>query len=531
MWPEFGPEALADAVRDFARARAPLRRPARRGGRLTDDRPHPAGPRPPRGRAGARRRGRRAARARCPAGSTWRSVSARSCWCWWRWRQTGVVRLPGSLAPLGAAPRPPRRRAHLAGFAGRSSRSTWLGVATVARAGLAAGSAPWAGAGRAWRTTRRARSSWSAAPRPARRRSPSATSTGARCRWPAGCARRAVRRSGSPRRCRSPPCSAACSCRPIPVFDRLVVRSLDFDVGALASHAGQVFLWGWLAAGVLRVLCRSDGIVRPVPGRRGTLGLVEVGIVLAVVDLLFLAFVAVQFRYLFGGDELVRAITGMSYAEYARRGFFELVTVAALSLPLLLLADWSLDQRDPARGRALPLPRAAHAGPARRDARLGALPDAPLYRPSSGSPSSGSIPPPSWAGWCWSSAGSRPRCCAAAASGSAPGRCWRAGWCSRRSTWPIPDAIIVGVNLDRAGQGRPFDVAYAESLSADAIPALHRGLPRLDTADACTAAWRLGEHWRRELEAPQPLDHCAGASAARADRMRSRRGDGRARRR
>ena len=29
----------------------------------------------------------------------------------------------------------------------------------------------------------------------------------------------------------------------------------------------------------------------------------------------------------------------MSYAEYARRGFFELVAVAALSLPLLLAAD------------------------------------------------------------------------------------------------------------------------------------------------------------------------------------------------
>ena len=72
---------------------------------------------------------------------------------------------------------------------------------------------------------------------------------------------------------------------------------------------------------------------------------------LAVVDLLFLAFVAVQFRYLFGGAELVRELTGLSYAEYARRGFFELVAVAALSLPLLLLADWSLDQRDAVRVR------------------------------------------------------------------------------------------------------------------------------------------------------------------------------------
>ena len=59
---------------------------------------------------------------------------------------------------------------------------------------------------------------------------------------------------------------------------------------------------GWLAAGVLRVLCRTaETPSAPELRRGGTLGLGEVGTVLAVVDLLFLAFVAVQFRYLFGG--------------------------------------------------------------------------------------------------------------------------------------------------------------------------------------------------------------------------------------
>jgi Domain of unknown function (DUF4173) len=50
--------------------------------------------------------------------------------------------------------------------------------------------------------------------------------------------------------------------------------------------------------------------------------------------------VIVQVRYLFGGSSVVEARTGLTYAEYARHGFFELVTVAALVLPLLLLADW-----------------------------------------------------------------------------------------------------------------------------------------------------------------------------------------------
>ena len=43
-----------------------------------------------------------------------------------------------------------------------------------------------------------------------------------------------------------------------------------------------------------------------------------------------------QASYLFGGAEWVEVTAGLTYAEYARRGFFELVTAAALVLPLLL---------------------------------------------------------------------------------------------------------------------------------------------------------------------------------------------------
>lgn len=283
-----------------------------------------------------------------------------------------------------------------------------------------------------------------------------------------------------------------------PIFGRLVVRSLNLNVDALASHVGLVLLWGWLAAGVLRVLCRSDGIV-VAPGRRGALGLPEVGVVLAVVDLLFLAFVAVQFRYLFGGAELVQQVVDMSYAEYARRGFFELVTVAALSLPLLLLADWSLDQRDPARARAFR--RLALLMLVLLDVMLASA----LYRMRLYTVQFGLTElrfyTTAFMGWLvlvfgWF------------AATVLRGRRERFGTGALLAGWLVlaalnlanPDGIIVGVNLDRAVRGRPFDVAYAETLSADALPALHRGLPRLETADACTAAWRLGEHWRRAFE-------------------------------
>jgi hypothetical protein len=61
--------------------------------------------------------------------------------------------------------------------------------------------------------------------------------------------------------------------------------------------------------------------------------------VLAALDLLFFAFVLVQLRYLFGGRDLVAARAGLTYAEYARHGFFELVAVAVLVLPLLLVVN------------------------------------------------------------------------------------------------------------------------------------------------------------------------------------------------
>ena len=60
---------------------------------------------------------------------------------------------------------------------------------------------------------------------------------------------------------------------------------------------------------------------------------------LALVDLLFLGFVLVQAVYLFGGSDTL-ARTGLTYSDYARRGFFELVTVATLVLGLILLMDW-----------------------------------------------------------------------------------------------------------------------------------------------------------------------------------------------
>jgi Domain of unknown function (DUF4173) len=70
-------------------------------------------------------------------------------------------------------------------------------------------------------------------------------------------------------------------------------------------------------------------------GTRLQLGRTEWITALAMLDVLFAAFVVVQITVLFGGREHVLETSGLTYAEYARSGFFQLVAVAALTLLVL----------------------------------------------------------------------------------------------------------------------------------------------------------------------------------------------------
>lgn len=68
------------------------------------------------------------------------------------------------------------------------------------------------------------------------------------------------------------------------------------------------------------------------------LGWTEAITVLAAINLLFGAFVVIQFRYFFGGlANVIEGPTGFTFAEYARRGFGELVLVAIIALGLFVI--------------------------------------------------------------------------------------------------------------------------------------------------------------------------------------------------
>jgi hypothetical protein len=59
---------------------------------------------------------------------------------------------------------------------------------------------------------------------------------------------------------------------------------------------------------------------------------------LLVLDVLFASFVAVQLTVLFGGRRHVLSTTGLTYAQYARQGFWQLLAVTVLTLALVAVA-------------------------------------------------------------------------------------------------------------------------------------------------------------------------------------------------
>jgi hypothetical protein len=77
---------------------------------------------------------------------------------------------------------------------------------------------------------------------------------------------------------------------------------------------------------------------KPKSKPRFKLSMVESGIIMGSVVALFGAFVAIQFAYFFGGERTVQ-VAGITYANYARSGFFELVAVSVLTLGLSLFLD------------------------------------------------------------------------------------------------------------------------------------------------------------------------------------------------
>lgn len=164
------------------------------------------------------------------------------------------------------------------------------------------------------------------------------------------------------------------------VFASTARSLLDWhlDLGGALDRSAVIAVIAWFVAGLL--LLATGGAADTLAGLRGPgdgtaptrpgwrtpeprslgaasaaamrdaapLGTVEATTVLAALDLLFGIFVALQVAYLFGGRDTLAA-AGMTYAEYARRGFFELVAVAALAGGLVVAIDLVVGRRSRAQ--------------------------------------------------------------------------------------------------------------------------------------------------------------------------------------
>jgi hypothetical protein len=280
-------------------------------------------------------------------------------------------------------------------------------------------------------------------------------------------------------------------------FEQLLGGMFAFDLPVLMGHVLFALLVSWICGGILRTMTLGGDAPGPVVRRPESLslGIVEAGIVLGLLDLLFLAFVAVQLPYFFGSAAVIQGPGSTSFSDYARGGFFELVAVAGLVLPLLLFADWIVRKDERAHLRLFRWLAGAQVallfvimGSALHRMRLyqGAygLTELRLYTTAF----------MLWLGvvfgwFAWT-----------VLRGQRERFAWGALTTALEAVVILhvvnPDATIVRVNAARADAAVRFDGHYAASLSADAVPPLLAALPKVRPEMRCSAAGVLQRRWQ-----------------------------------
>jgi hypothetical protein len=324
------------------------------------------------------------------------------------------------------------------------------------------------------------------------------------------------------------------------VFEGIVKNTLNIDPEILLTHGFLIGLFTWLSAGFLRgaliksavlgirfnketqtietikpddqktdeknfshspvenVIHQSDEPVKPQEKvekeQKGhsffSFGLMETSVILGLMNLLFLSFVVVQIRYFFGGAQMIQQITTLTYAEYARRGFFELVWVALLVLPILLVVEYLLRKDNSLNikvfrwlaGGQIALLFVIMAS---------ALSRMFLYQNEYGLTEL-RVYTTAFMFWL---ATVFVLFCATVLIGKRE----RFAFTTYVSAllfiaalqFVNPDALIARVNVERLSEGKFFDANYAADLSADAIPILTEDFPAMTIENRCVIRQRL----------------------------------------
>lgn len=246
------------------------------------------------------------------------------------------------------------------------------------------------------------------------------------------------------------------------------------DAGDVAVHAVLLAIGGWGSAALLRTASGAPYDVAPL-GRR-PLGSIEAVTVLGGLVAVFAAFAATQLVTVIAGADYVRRTSGLSYADYARRGFFQLLAVAAITLGLLLVLRATTDATDRTfillGEAAVVLTLFLVAGAIRRLGLYEAAYGLTLLRLASTLFAL-------WIGGVFVLLG-------LSLAGVGRGRAWFVPCALVLGlagllvvNFANPEAVIVRRNVERFSATDALDAWYLTDLSDDAVPALADALPRL----------------------------------------------------
>ncbi|MCA1691254.1 MAG: DUF4173 domain-containing protein [Actinobacteria bacterium] len=243
-------------------------------------------------------------------------------------------------------------------------------------------------------------------------------------------------------------------------------------------HAALLTVGAWGMAGLLRLA--SAHPVPATPNVRRPLGPVEATVVLGSLVTLFTAFAVAQLLALSAGGRHVIETSGLTYAQYARSGFFQLLAVAAITL-LVLLAVQAATQLDDVAVRRRIVILAEAAVVLTLVVVLVALRRLGLYEEAFGLTMLRLYSQvfAVWVAVVFVALG-------LAVAGVGRGRAWFPAAAVVAGLVALlvlnvanPEALVVRHNVDHATRTGRFDPGYLAGLSDDAVPALVSSLSQL----------------------------------------------------
>jgi hypothetical protein len=251
------------------------------------------------------------------------------------------------------------------------------------------------------------------------------------------------------------------------------------DVTAVLQNLVLALIGAWASMGLARAVRAEQPA--PVLSAAPALGTVEASFMLGGLCALYAAFVGAQFVALSGAGQHILVTHGLTYAQYARSGFFQLLACAAITLLVLLGVRACASQTHPALTGLFGLTAALTIGVV-----IVAIWRLQLYEAEFGLTMLrlACLTVAAWIGVVFVLLGftiprrGLPRRLFPAAV-IVSGLVFAGGWATSD-----PASIVALTNLHRAEHGQPFDVSQAASLGPDAVPTLLANLKDLTAAQA-----------------------------------------------